>query len=872
VSWLHVLIVAVDVYLLISLGPWIALQVVEWLLRGAARSAEVVGMRLRQLQEGLREQALVWSDPPRPGRYQEPDRLGQEGLASLRAIIAEATRLSPRSAVHTSTDLKLVDILCLRSWKPLFRALAARRGAQTLRRLLDQGDETLAGLREQQQVVRNIPSRVQAGLSETRAETRRLQAILEAEEEAGTIGLEETSQRLEMMASEIEQALDALAQVGQAEMPLVVQEVDQLLGMAGPMIEETRDYLDRAVKTRLQAQNLIARVKSGMALAEERWEGLKLRGAREPSLAKEMSRLQVDVAGLSKRARPWTLNAYQKAYEKAKALDARVESAMNRLDALDQIIVRSKEAIVGNVQALAQAHAAWNKLVQQDAWLDPDQSKSLIEKSAAAYMEAERQRGVGTTQSYEAAISLAQTAGQLLSQAQEATSALPDGAEQIRSLLEELSISALSDWRKRIEEVGQAFRVYARHWDTGPAGALAEATSELDRAEADLRKVPADVRLQRRLRQSEVQTLTGTLAHAHECLEKAKELVTRVEDEQQRIDALRHDLERAIKEMATRTLPAAKEQSQHMLPELRERLQALEASLGERAASLNDPAQVDYDEAAGEWLPFMQHQLQDLVAEHENSLKHYRAAAKEASRRLDRAWSRLSKLDPHQPPGPEEDIDQLVLDLDAWHVEAKRRSNDPLALREIVGRRATTLEERLEAAWLQIVEGRRALDALDRDYDRCAQATRALRTATREAQKQSHWPHITWSTDQAEHAWEEAISLERESRTALTLEAACDLLQRAVTAILRAEQLYARLERQMNTALRRLDEERRSAASALERARRRADQFKERGQLAEMAETQELCVRAARILDMAEAATTFEDALWHLRDAARTLA
>jgi len=247
VSWLHILVAGVDVYLVISLGPWIALQIMEWLLQGSLRLARAADARLRQLEEGAAQQTLAWPDQTRPGRYREVDESSQTSLSRLREIIAEAARLSPRSASYTSVDLKLVDILCLRAWRPLLRAIAARRRAQALSRLLDQGDQVLAHLEEQRQVVHRIPRRVRASLNETRAETRRLQALLEAEEEAGALGLNRISQRLDMTRMEIEQALDALAQATEAELPLVVNEVDQLLGMARSTIEEIRSYLDRAV-------------------------------------------------------------------------------------------------------------------------------------------------------------------------------------------------------------------------------------------------------------------------------------------------------------------------------------------------------------------------------------------------------------------------------------------------------------------------------------------------------------------------------------------------------------------------------------------------------------------------------------------------
>jgi len=612
-------------------------------------------------------------------------------------------------------------------------------------------------------------------------------------------------------------------------------------------------------------------VVSAASLAEERWKGLRLRGAREPLLSTELNQLQIEIGRLPRVAQRGTLDAFQQANEEAKVLDARVGLLMDQLDALDQMIVRSKETVAGNVQALAQAHAACDELAHQDPWLEFDDSRALIEQSAEAYLEAERQRGLGTTQGYQASITLAETARQRLAGAQEAIAALPEGARRIRSLLADLSSGSLADLRSRIGHVSDELKVYARHWEAGLERDSAQAISKLDQAQAELNAIPPDVRFQRRLRQSEVPRLIESLSHARSCLEEARELADGLDQERERIEALHRGLKRALEVISGSTIPAIGDKAQHMLPEIQERFRALETAFRKQAARMGDPAQVDYDQATNEWVPSIERRLNDLLSEHERSLKHYRAALKETFRRIERAWARLSKLDPGQSPGPEEDIEQLALDLDAWQTEAERGSEKPLVLREIVGPRAKNLEGRIETARVQIVEGRRTLDELSRQYQKCAQTTRNLRNATREMQRQSRWPKITWSTDQAERAWEEAIGLERQSRAAPTLAMAADQIQRGVSAALRAEQLYARIERQMETALRRLNEEWLSVAASLERASRQQAKLRERGLSPEATQIEELCARAERSIEMAQAAPTFEDALWHLRDASRTL-
>lgn len=871
-TWLDALVAGLDVYLLASLGPWIALQIVEWLLCKPGRRLVSGGVRLRELRETEQEQVAAWPREPRPGRYREPDRTALEHLAILQATLGEADRLEPGLSDFVSPDLGLVDVLSLRSWGPLFEALAAYRRAHALRRLLDRVDEAHAALREQQQVVQDVPAKVRALLNETRAEVTRLSAVLEAEEDAGTAGLEEMSQRLDATKAEIEQALDALAQANPTEVPLVVFEIDQFLELAGPSVEEMDRQLSQVVAERNRAQNLVTRVESSLRLAEERWEGLKSRGATEPSLVGELPELWTSMATSTSLAKERTLEAYHRVLDEATSLRGRIESYMDRLDALDQVMELSREAVAGDAQVLSQTQTAYDELVREDPLLDPDQTLALIQKATQAYAEAERQRALGSLEGYHAALGASETARRLLAEAHGALASLPEAASEVRELLDALSADALGDWRSRADRLREELQVYPRHWDRGLAGDVGEAISNLDQVEVDLERISPNVRYQRRFRQSELSEAIELLSHGRHSMAKAKELVVGLEGELQRIEELRRDLALAVDELALETMPEMRELSRRMLPELRQRFESLEGRFLRQSAVVRDPARVNYDEAVGEWLPSVRQELGELRSDHENSLRRYSSALGEAVRRIDRAWARLARLSPRDPPTPEEDIDRLAADLDAWRAEAERSSGDPLALREVAGRRVAALEQRIETARGQIGEGRNRLEALNREYGKHAQAMQSLRDAIGQIQSESEWGHIDWNTDDAERAWEEATRFDRASRTAETLTSAGDQLQRAVNAAQKAGQLYARTEHQVNSALSRLDEELYRVVSALERGERRAGQLAERGLPEEAREVEELCGRAERVVEMAKAATTFEDALMHLREAREALA
>ena len=870
-KWWHVLVILLDSYLLLSLGPWIALQMLDWLM-GRSRWLLIGEGRLRELSEMEQEQRRSWPQKPRPGRYEEPDRVALESLATLQSLIAEAGRLWPLVGSYSLPVLSFVDVLSLRSWRVLPGALAAWRNMRSLLRLLDQGDQLLATLIEQQQVIEDIPARVRAALNDMRAEVQRLSAILEMEEEAGTAGLEAIAQRLEERERAIEQALDALAEAAAERLPAVIAEIDELLPSTGIVLSEIDQFLGRVTEERNKAQSLIQRVESSLRLAEERWEGLKLRGATEPTLSRGLAELKSGLERAKAVAKERSVNAYQQVTAQVAAMDSQVAALLEKLDALDEAMEQSKKAVEGDVSALAKAQAMCDELARQDPLLELDQSLALIERASQAYMEAERQRGLGTFQGYEASLAEAETAMKYLGDAQEALKQLPERVRQIREDLGALAAEATGDWRRRAERVREQLRLYTRHWNAGLAGDAAEAIACLDQVEVDLERVPPNVRYQRRFRQSELAEAAEILSHARQEMEKAKSLITSLEAEQRRIERLRAELASALDKLKRESIPELERLKDKMLPELQERLAAFLEAFQKQAVALEDPAQVNYDESVTQWLPSIWQQVDELRAEHERSLREYAQALKEATQRLERQWARLNELNPQESPSSEEKIERLARDLEEWFAEAQRRKDNPLFLRDIVGRRAAALEQRIEVARQQVVEGRRLLDSLSREYLRRLQAVQRLRESLKAMQRDSRWPQLAWSTEEAERMWERASEWERKSRAAPDLMSAGDQLQQAVSVAQQAEQLFARVERQMDSALGRLDSELKAVVSALERAKRRAERIRKEGPSEELTDLEARCAAAERAIALAEAATTFEDALRHLRAARESLA
>jgi len=325
-----------------------------------------------------------------------------------------------------------------------------------------------------------------------------------------------------------------------------------------------------------------------------------------------------------------------------------------------------------------------------------------------------------------------------------------------------------------------------------------------------------------------------------------------------------------LEAFANQTLPEALDVSDQMAPELQQRLARLNDTVRLGQAGYENPAQANYDQALNEWLPAARHALEEILSEHQSSLGYYGDLVRDAIRRIDRAWDRISRLDPQRRPGPEQDVRQLAADLDSWRADADGHADEPLVLRETV-RRASNLEQRLEALSREITEERKALDGLGRDYARQSQAVEALRSALSGLQARSGWKSLRWSLEVPEGAWEQSRELANASGKANTFAEARNLLQQALTSAAQAQQLYRRSEDEIAGALSRLDNESTAILSRMRRAERWATELRQQGAPEDLAEVERAIDRAQQEHEAAHTADTFEEALRHLREAANAL-
>ncbi len=866
----RIVLALVVAYLVLSIGPWLVLVAVNALMRRRDLAPDDEAQRLRELQDFEDRQAGRWPVLPRGGRYEAHDRAAQQHRTALSAALHEANTLWPKLASFVPYQTQWTDALLMKAWQPMREAMPALHYLQALRRALDRAQAAARGLHDEQEAVRAIPGQVRGELGQLRAELSRLQTVSEAEREAGTQGLDPFDERLAALGTEVEAALDQLADAQGVDISQVVAEVDSVLAVVRPQVVEVDGMVSRAAEERAQARAVIERMHSALGLAQERWEGLKTRGAREPAVDQALKEMGGMIAAPQRLLEQHTLDAYRQITQDVQHYDTRFQQLMGEMDALQDLIERSRAAVEGDIRAVSEVQAQCDQIIKTHAMLDPDVSLDHIDKATEVYLEAEKQRSLGTRAGYENALTLAQDAMQRLAEAHDAAALFPEEARQLRDLVSLYSPDGLDDLLSRLEHVHEQLRSYPRHWNDELVELTKQCGADIEQVQQTAKRMPPNVRDLQLLRQSEVQDCLAQLRDGKRHLESAEENVARLEGEHARILDLQSRFEAELDAFVHQTLPEALAAGDQMTPELQQRMTRLQESVMLGAAAFENPAQVNYDQALHEWLPAAQHTLQEILSEHESSLSYYGGLAQEAVRRIDKAWDRVSRLDPQQKPGPEQDVERLAADLDAWRAEADEHADEPLVLREIV-RRASGLEQRIEALTREVTDERKALEGLSRDYARQAQIVEGVRSAISGLQARSAWKQLQWSLEVPEEAWEQSRSLAAASPGAETFAEARNLLQQALTAASQAQQLYRRSEDEIAGALSRLDDETAAIQSRMRRAERWTVDLRAQGSAEDLAEVERAMDRAQQEAEAARASDGFEEALRHLREASNAL-
>lgn len=871
-QWWHPLVALADLYLLLSLGPWLLLQYAEWRLRKRVASLAQEREHLEEVRGDLQLQEGIWPRELRPGPYREPDERARGLLAILRDRVESLSALLPPSPQYASRPLRLWQVLALQSWGRLRLVTATWRQLAEAGRYLDDADDALDVLREEERTVALIPERTRGMLSQQRAEISRLIAIVESECEHGTEGLEPAARRLEELTRSVEYTLGQLGEAAGERLPRIVEQADRLANAIAPAFLQLDEEVSGISDARQQARNALERVRTGVALAEERWRGLHGLGATEPIIFRALAALRSSLVELHTVATVRTPESYRELLAGARAADEQLAQLSSSIDALAALMQRSKDSIAGDVRRLSKVQADCEALSRDYPFAVPDESLALMEQTAAGYLEAERHHGLGTFEGYERAGELSAHASEFVSQAEAARALFAERIPTLLGLLESVTPEAVRVGRERLAEAREALAPFAWHWENGLAEKHEQASAALDGTAQELAALPPDIRELRALRQSEVGAALATLERALDRLEQAADGIAYLDREHGRLSALRAEYEATLDALRSREWPELEALSHQMLSERAEALKSLYADFRRGADARRDPAQINYDEAAGEWLPAILDRVDAVREAHKEDVARYRWEAREVARTLQRAWSRLERLDPFSAPTSEEDVGALADDLEDWRVEVEREKNSPAFLAVLVGRTAHGLEERIERARRQIIEGRRATASLARKYRQLSAGIQGLRSDVRDLRRDSQWPRLSWDMGSADSLWERTVGIERSAEATPTLVEAADRLQRAIHSAEEAEAAYLQIRREVESALRRLDDELAEIQTALLRAQRQVEQLTEQGLGGEADAILDLASRARELVGQARAASTFEEALRHLRDAKNWLA
>ena len=871
-TWWLWIIVAIAVYLLVTMTPWILLQVAVWRLRRERPYLAAEKEQLEGLKEAEAEHAARWPERPRPGRYEPVDRVAIDHLVRLRIIISQSNDLWPALAGFEPEQPDPLRVLLLGAWRPLITALRTWRNKRRLNALLEEGQQTVAVLTEQWTEAQSIPGRIQTELADLRTEVRRLQAQWQSEVDAGMQGLEAMGTGLGQVDDSLGGAFQSMREASPDEVAARTLESEQTLVEATEAARALESDLQEAIAIRQRALESLERADSGLRLVEERWSGMQARGAKDPAMAQGVQALGGARAELVSLAEPATPAAYAEVLARMDAYHTQERSLGEQLDALDGLMHRSQEALTGDVGALTAALEACDAARASDR-LELDICDAQVAQAKELYAQAEEQQAMGTWHGYQTALSFAEQARETVAEATALAERSGQDLAQIEADRQQAAPERRAAIRDGADKAGLALQYYVHHWNDERESEWERVNTLLEQADRAWHSLPASLLEDRTLKQSELPAIGETLERITAATRRAQQLVEELEGYHARVSSQRRTLEEGLAELENDLNAELAAVQERMLPEVRDQYDAWCESYQARLRTLQDAAQIDYDEAADQWLPKTLSEGREIQAAHQEDISRYRSLSQEALRRLDKEWQRLQKLDPMQHPRPhEEELERLIADYDGWQSAIEAQEDNPAVLSDLVSRHASSLEKRIDAVRDEIVEGRQTLTALDKQYQQQLQAVQKSRKTIRTLLQDSQWGEIEWDLADGESLVERAVTHQEASRQADLLEEAANQMRRAVKMAEEAAQIYQGMEQQLRSAQDKLNREFRAASADLDRAQRRAGELRQQGASEALHGLEERCASATGLISLAQSAATFEDALRHLREAQEDLA
>lgn len=870
-AWWVWLIIAVVVYLVLCLVPWLLFRLFTARLERKGGFVTEILPRINALVDAERHHTSVWPEEPRPGRYEEIDREALRLLSELRDGLSRVNEIADRVAAYATPVVSVGRAFLLGAFGPMAAARKALSERSDLDSQLESAERTAAALAEQQSEAAAVPDRLQADLVAAQAEIRRLYALWEAEIQAGTQDIQALGDGLALVDNAMSATTETVRTSGADEQLGTVLRAEQQLAMATETIEQAERELEAIRTQRTTAQEAAETAHAAVSDVSARWVALQDQGVKDPSVAARVSELGKMVATLDATLGQATPSAFEQATERAQEVKALGSSVAAELEALKESMTKSAETVSENVVLLDRARAVLAESTEAMPGVTFDVSTGQIREGEEILTQSQSALQSGTLHGYQTAATLAEQAREKLQEALERVTSTVEAVQKLNAERDAVGDAARAALRERAATLASEWEVYGRHWHPGRQGALAGALSSLDTADAAWAALPEAFRSEGILDQSHLAELQGLMQSVTGGVEASRGAIDSLESELTAIISLREQVETGVAALETETLPALVDRRDKMLPELAERYDNWLLLYHEQRAALADPAQMDYERAAADWLPQVTSEAQSILSAYEGDLVHYGKQLEEARRRLERSWQRLQRLEPQQPPLPQEDINKLTEDIDSWMATGKAEAANPAVLSGLVTHQASDLERRIDLARRQISEGRQALSSLERQFQQIGQSLQKTRASLRALQNDTQWQQIKWVLGSGEETWERALAAEASSKESESLEMAVNEMQRAINVGQEAQQIYAGSEQQLRSAVDRLNREFRAATNNLDRAQRRANQLRQEGPSEELDALDERISSAMSLVSMAQNASNFEDALRHLTAAQEEL-
>ncbi len=866
-SWIPRLIVGfVSIYLLTAFGSWFLLSFLQWRTESSNRSYDNLRTQKQVLFTLLDRHNRLWPSEPRIGRFAVPDKQAIHSLDALRDALGTASNLAELNDDGQPIVLSPIDATLLRGPRALVDVLRSQRTLNENWGCIEAAQAAAETLRTSEQALLHIPEQLRNELNDLRAEIRRLGVLTEEMQAEGIQGLEETSAKLDALQDSIEKALDKLANKNLT--PELSQDVDITIADTRQALVQVDKAVSEASEAQQKARGTARRVQSSYTLAVERWATLKERGATDSDIDRQLHDLKPQIDELAQTGQV-TLSVLRTQTAEAIGLDSRIDSLMTQLDGYGHLM-RASQSTIDNLVPEIEALDALRVSAQAQNGLVATKTTETVQQARELYKQAVELRLRGTREALEEALKVGNQSQQLIDEANRGLQVDVTRIKRARQALEQLSEESYSTSRERLETLAGELQNYPQYWSQ-VAGEAREAMLKLDTARKLVGNIPDEEQTGLRFTQEELDEALTTLEQAVASKDQGDAIISELAETATTVKKQERELSTALVKLDQDTIPTLRQAADTMLPELRQRFDLFVANYESEAQSYRDTGQIQFEQALTEWLPAVKEQAQALLHDHQDSVKRYRQAQREAIRRIDKLWAKLQRLEPGKTPDPEEDLGQLEMDLSIWRTAVDSNEDSPRELRELVSIQAEALYRRLERAVDQIEQDRKTLDTLSREYLSLKSAIEAHQETIVSLTAESAW-HLQEADDTlARDTWGDAQQLESQSAGASTLTEAREYLQRANSAARRAEQSFATVVQHLQSALRRLNTERLALEKMMAHAHRQEATARTEQRLDEAARIQALINSAQRSMDTALGTPFSEDALRHLRSGRQAL-